>query len=205
LLVPAWAERNIVLSEKETDYPGSYRTAVAPYCRGPMDAFTDRSVKTLVFVTCAQAGKTVNVIAIPLAYTIAQDPGPALLVLPTEPIARSFSESRLQPVFDNSPTVSALKPNDSDKYKLLEMHFARSDLFLVGSNSPANLAQRPIRYLFADEIDKFPPASLREADALALAMERVKAKWKSKAVLTSTPSTPEGNIWKYWTRSDRRH
>lgn len=170
-----------------------------------MEAFTDRRIRIIVFVTCTQAGKTINVIAVPLAYTIDQDPGPALLVLPTEPIARSFSESRLQPIFDECPAIARLKPADTDKYKLLEMHFLRSDLFLVGSNSPANLAQRPIRYLFADEIDKFPPASTREADALALAFERIKAKWKAKAVLTSTTTTPEGNIWRYWDRSDQRH
>jgi len=205
LLVPEWGETNIILTEKETDYPGGYRTAVAPYCIGPMEAFTDRTVRTIVFCTCAQAGKTINVIIIPMAYTIDQDPGPVLLVLPTEPLARSFSETRLQNVFNNSPAVSVLKPTNEDKYKLLEMHFRRSDVFLVGSNSPANLASRPIRYLFADEVDKFPAASAREADALALAMERIKAKFKSKAVLTSTPSTPEGNIWRYWNRSDMRH
>jgi len=205
VLVPEWGERSIVLSEKETDFPGSYRVSVAPYCRGPMDAFTDRRCNIIVFCTCTQAGKTLNVIIVPLSYTIDQDPGSTLLVFPTEPNARSFSESRLRPVFDDSPVISKHKPTDTDRYKLLEMHFSRSDIFLVGSNSPGNLAQRPIRYLFADEIDKFPPASIREADALALAMKRTKAKYKSKTVLTSTPTLIDGNIWKFFLRSDQRH
>jgi len=170
-----------------------------------MEAFTDRRIKEIVFVTCAQAGKTINVIVVPLAYTVAQEPGAALLIQPTEPNARSFSESRLQPVFNNCEAVAELKPEDSDKYKLLEMHFARSSVFLCGSNSPANLAQRPIRYVFGDEVDKYPAATSREADALELALERIKAKAGAKAVLTSTPTILEGNIWVRWDYSDQRH
>jgi len=200
-----WAERAIVLSERTSPFPGRYRHEITPYCCGPMEAITDRRTKTVILVFCTQSGKTQNLIIIPAAYTLAQDPGPALIILPNEPMARSFSETRLRPVFDDSPEIEKLKPTDTDRYKLLEMHFTRSTLNLIGSNSPANLAQRPIRYLFGDEIDKYPPANEREADGLSLGLERTKAFWNCSRVLSSSPTTPDGNIWRWWNRSDQGH
>lgn len=205
LTVEEWAERSIILRERESDFAGRYRTSIAPYCRGVMNRFQDRMVREIVFVTPTQAGKTINVIFVPMLYTIDQDPGGILFIMPTEPLGRSYSETRLQPIIDDSPALARHKPKDDDKYKLLEMHFDRSTLNIIGSNSPANLGGRPIRYIFGDEIDKYPPASTREADALSLVRSRIKAKYNAKIVLTSTPTTPEGNIWREWMRSDQAH
>ena len=42
-------------------------------------------------------------------------------------------------------------------------------VLLTGANSPADLASTNIRYLFLDEVDKFPGASKKEADPVSLA------------------------------------
>lgn len=70
-------------------------------------------------------------------------------------------------------------------------------LSLVGSNSPANLASKPIRFLFFDETDKYPGASKKEADPISLARERTKTfAHNRKIFLTSTPTLRTGHIWK---------
>jgi hypothetical protein len=79
-----------------------------------------------------------------------------LWIMPAEFLARSFSETRLQPSLKDCEPCAAQVPDDPDMFKLLEMHFKDSTLNLVGANSPAQLASRPVRYLFADEIDKLP-------------------------------------------------
>ena len=200
-----WAEKNITISERSSPFPGAYRTSVTPYVREPMEDYTNPWVKFIVLVFPAQSGKTENLILIPQAYDIAQDPAPSIMVLPTHKLARSFSETRLQPMIDDCRQAALAKPKDPDKYKLDEMHFERMTLVLVGSNSPANLAGRPNKKIKADEIDKFPVANDRESDALTLALERFKAFWDRKAILTSTVTTPEGNIWKWWKRSNMKH
>ena len=43
---------------------------------------------------------------------------------------------------------------------------------LTGSNSPADLASKPIRCLFLDEVDIYSAASRQEADPINLAFER---------------------------------
>lgn len=42
-------------------------------------------------------------------------------------------------------------------------------LVIVGANSPASLASRPIKVLLADEIDRYPASAGTEGDPLSLA------------------------------------
>lgn len=68
---------------------------------------------------------------------------------------------------------------------------------LTGSNSPSDLASNPIRFLFMDEVDKFPGASKKEADPISLARERTKTyRSNRKIYITSTPTLKTGHIWK---------
>jgi phage terminase large subunit GpA-like protein len=126
---------------------------------------------------------------------VAEDPGPMLWIMPSESLARSFSETRLQPSLKDCQPCAEQIPENSDLFKLCEMHFKDSTLNLVGSNSVAQLSSRPVRYLFADEIDKFPERSNKEAGALDLARVRTATFWNSKTVLTSTPTLESSQIW----------
>src|SRR5262249_4931113 len=141
------------------------------YTRGWQEAFSNPRIKEITIVAAGQTGKTESLLNC-IRYAIAEDPGPMLWIAPAESMARSFSETRLQPSLRDCPPCDAQIPDDPDQFKLLEMHFKECTVNLVGANSPAQLSSRPIRYLFADEIDKFPEASGREAGALELARVR---------------------------------
>jgi phage terminase large subunit GpA-like protein len=79
-------------------------------------------------------------------------------------------------------------------------------LNLVGSNSPSKLASKPIRFLFLDEVDKYPGASKKEADPIKLARERTKTFHNRKIFMTSTPTLKTGHIWKALEDADQvRH
>lgn len=69
-------------------------------------------------------------------------------------------------------------------------------VYLTGANSPASLASTPIRYLFLDEVDKFPGATKKEADPVSLAIERTKTFFNRKIFMASTPTLKTGPIWK---------
>ena len=69
-------------------------------------------------------------------------------------------------------------------------------VYLTGANSPADLASTNIRYLFMDEVDKFPGASKKEADPVSLAKERTKTFFNRKIFMASTPTLKTGHIWK---------
>jgi len=168
-----------------------------------MDAFTDPLVDEITVMSASQVGKTEAILNM-LGYIIDQDPGPTLVVLPRADDAKSVSSNRIKPMIESSPALSKYIPQDSDEITKLEYHFDRMILYFSGSNSPADLASRPIRYLFMDEVDKYPKFSGREADPIKLASERQKTFWNKKTVKVSTPTTREGYISREYEKSDQR-
>jgi len=189
-----WAERNIQLDSRLTARPGLYNTTWTPYVRGVLEALADPGVHTVTLCWGSQTGKTLT-LAVWLAYRIANDPAPALLVMPNADLARSYSETRLTPIFEKCKPVKRLFPQDLDDLKILEMQFATMTLSLVGSNSPANLSSRPICIAVLDELDSFAAPSEKDAAAYSLALERTKAFPQRKHVLTSTPTLNTGDNW----------
>ena len=192
--VNEWCEDEVVLSERQTQMPGNFSTRMTPYLREPLECFGDVDVSDLVRVFGTQTGKTTMVQA-GTAWRICNKPQPVVWVMPTEGLARSFSETRWLPLFDDSATLAAQKPADRHKFKNLEQHFSRCSLVFVGSNSPANLASRPAGLLLMDEVDKFARETDQETSALFLAENRTKSFVGALRVKTSTPTTPDGAIW----------
>jgi len=204
LSISEWAEQNLVLSPRVTNIPGPYSTSLTPYCREPLEAFGDDNIRRIVLVWGAQTSKTTTILA-GLSYRLAERPCPALWVMPSEALARSFSETRWLPMIDDCPALAKEKPENTDKIKILEQHFKKMSLWFVGSNSPANLSSRSVALLMLDEVDKFSDgSSSKEAGALQLAEARVATYPQHLVVATSTPTTADSIIWNEWQKGDMR-
>ncbi|MCX7779620.1 MAG: phage terminase large subunit family protein [Negativicutes bacterium] len=199
LTVSQWADKNRILDEKSSASPGAWKTERTPYLRKIMDVFCEDGIEEITFCAGSQLGKTEAEYNM-LCYAVDQDPGPAVIVYPTDKLAEFASENRLIPMFELSPAV-AEKFNRRASEKL-ELQFTNNYIALVGANSPSNLASRPVRYVFFDEIDKYPKWSGKEASPLALAEERMKTFYNRKIVKVSTPTTKHGNIWQAYLKSD---
>jgi hypothetical protein len=201
--VAEWAEANLVLSERQTESPGPLSFASRPYAREVLESFRDRSIEGVTLVFGSQSGKSL-VLMVGAAWTMTHEPRPILWVLPNQELARSFSKTRWQPLVDESKELRRQRPASGHDYTNLEQHFAKCTLNFVGSNSPASISSRPVGLLVADEVDKFAPASSKEASALELAEQRVKAFTNSKVVRASTPTTVDGEIWQRYLLGDQR-
>jgi phage terminase large subunit GpA-like protein len=189
-----WTEDFVRLSSKFTATPGPLRFSRSPAMRGPHQWFSDPNVWKIVGEKSAQTGGT-TFLADAAMYAIAEDPGPIMYVTSTGPNGQSWVEREFQPRVEDCDPVRVLKPDDEDDYKKMEMHFKSCTFRVVGSNSPANLASRPIRYLFCDEVDKWPQDNAAEASALDLAEARtISYKHKKKIVVISTPTVETGTI-----------
>jgi phage terminase large subunit GpA-like protein len=201
-----WAEEHFFLSQEYSAKTGLI--VLDPWQRQIFDAFTDPAVEQLVVQASTQMIKTLLLQAA-AAFVICEDPGPILMVSYKDTDAEKMSKERFSPMIrDIAPLRARVAPAKSrDASNTIEHKlFPGGTIDFVGSLSPANLARRTIRYLMADEIDKYERSAGKEGDPLALAIKRT-ARYGSrrKIILTCSP-TEKGNsrIEEAYAESDQR-
>ncbi|MCT8975506.1 phage terminase large subunit family protein [Clostridium sp. CX1] len=194
LAVSEWSEKYRILDNKSSAIPGKWKNSVTPYLVDIMNEFNNAETEEIIFVKPTQVGGT-EALQNMVGYIVMQDPSPTMIVYPSDKLAESISENRLQPMLMNSRELrTKFKPFQSSK---LELQFEGLYLTLSGANSPSSLASKPVRFLLLDEVDKYPGASKKEADPIKLAKERTKTFSNNRKIfMTSTPTLKTGHIWK---------
>ncbi len=190
LTVSEWADRYRRLSPENSAEAGNWRTARTPYMKEIMDTFSDARVKQLAVVASSQVGKTESLLNI-LGYMIDQDPGPALYVMPTKDLAEDFSKRRLAPMIrDNGCIRERIAPSKArdTSNTITKKVYPGGMISLIGSNSPADLAGTPARYIFGDEIDRWAASAGAEGDPWSLLERRTSTFYNAKMVAVSTPT-----------------
>lgn len=198
LTVSEWAEHYRILDARSSAMPGAWNNGVTPYLVGIMDEFNNYETERIIFCKPTQVGGT-EAAQNMIGYIVMQDPSPTMVVYPTDALAKSISENRLQPMLKATPEI---RKRFDENSSLLELQFEGMYLSLAGSNSPSGLASKPIRYLILDEVDKYPGANGREADPIKLATERTKTFHNRKIYITSTPTLKTGHIWREKEKAD---
>lgn len=202
MTVSEWADNFRRLSAESSAEPGRWKTSKAPYQREIMDAISDMRTEKVIVMSAAQVGKTDGMILNPIGYYMQYDPSPMMAMQPTITMGEAFSKDRLDPMLRDTPVLREITgQNDTDdeetvkkkkKRKLrstvLQKRFPGGHVTIVGANSPSSLASRPVRILFADEIDRYPMTAGNEGDPLALAEKRLTTFWNKKIVEVSTPT-----------------
>jgi len=149
LKISEWADAHRRLSPENSAEAGQWNTTRAEYQREIMDTFNDPDIQRIVVMTSSQVGKT-ELVLNAIAYYMDQDPSPLLVVQPTLAMAQSFSKDRLAAMIRDSKKIKDLvaesRSRDSGN-TVLHKKFPGGHLSLVGSNSAAGLASRPIRVL----------------------------------------------------------
>ena len=186
-----WADQRRGLGSRSSAEPGRWRTSRAEYQRGIMNACTDPLVKEVVVMAAAQTGKSETLLNL-IGYHIDLDPAPILVLQPSLEMARAFSNDRVTSgLLETTPVLKGkvhdAKAKDSGN-TILSKSFPGGHVTLVGANSPASLASRPIRIVVCDEVDRYPPSAGAEGDPIALAKKRSATFWNRLILLTSTPT-----------------
>lgn len=191
--VSEWAENNVILSSEYAAIPGHYSVDRAPYQREIMDAYNDPLIQKIVVMSSSQVGKN-TVINNIIGYIIDNDPGPILMIEPSIKMAEDYSKRRIAPLIRDTKClkrkVADAKSRDSNN-TILAKGFPGGSFVLVGSNSPRDLASKPIRVVIADEIDGFEPSAGTEGDPIDLAEKRAITFWNRKFIFVSTPNMEE--------------
>lgn len=193
--VSRWCEeyRHVTMSV----LPGKWKNETTPYLAGIMDASFYPSVQTIILCKAPQVGGTEAVLNC-LGYAIDRDPGPALCIYPDELTARENSQDRVQPMIKSSPRLRTYLTGLDDDSSMLRISLQHMPIYMAWARSAARLANKPIRLLIFDEIDKYvDTAGKRETDPISLGEARtITYRHNRKIWKISTPTTETGNIWK---------
>ena len=193
--VSQWCEKYRVVTMSVL--PGKWKNEVTPYLAGIMDASFFPSVRTIILCKAPQVGGTEAVLNC-IGYAIDRDPGPVLCIYPDELTARENNQDRIQPMIKSSPRLRSYMTGSDDDSNLLRISLTHMPIYMAWARSAARLANKPIRYLVFDEVDKYPEtAGKRETDPISLGEARtITYRHNCKKWKISTPTTSDGNIWR---------
>ncbi len=208
LTVSEWADRHRELTGKQAGERGRWRTARTPYLREIMDCLSASSrVTDIVVMKSSQVGVTEAMINW-LGYIIDHAPAPVMVLMPSLELRDAWKVQKLNPLLTETPAVreilGGLRSRDAANRQDV-IDFPGGVLFLAGGNSPNSYAQRSVRYLALDDLDRFPAEVGDEGDPIFLSKGRTKSFQRAKRLYVSTPTVRDTSlIWREWDRSDQR-
>lgn len=189
-----WAESYRVLGPRVAAVPGPYRIDRAPYVRGILDALSDEEHTEIYFQKPVQSSGS-ELGRCWLGYCVDVDPGPIMIVFPSQESCRENVEERIVPMFEDSPRLTRLLTGRAWDVRKGVIHLRTCSIYTGWSGSPQALASRPIRFLVLDEVDKYTRWRGVEADPISLAKDRTLTYGhRRKVYALSTPTIPTGPI-----------
>lgn len=194
LMADEWAEQNVIL--KDT---GRFKYDHTPFFREPTHYASDLiSTCRIVVKCCAQLGKTTLLINV-LGWMSQNDAANSLLILDTAKTGQRLSKDRIRPFLRDTCHISAYDLTQKDRSKsAAHLSIGQGASLIVGSSkSASDLCSMPVKYLFADELDRWTDELKGEGDPLLLAFKRQLA-FMGMAMLTSTPTRPDGRIQQHY-------
>lgn len=208
LSVSEWADTHRVLTAKQSGERGRWRTDRTPYLREIMDCLSVHSrVTDVVIQKSSQVGATEATVNW-LGYIMEHAPAPAMVLMPSLEARDAWKAQKLNPLLTDTPVIRDLLGGirSRDAANRADMiDFPGGVLFLAGGNSPNSYAQRSVRYLILDDLDRFPSEIGAEGDPVALARGRTKAFPRAKRLFISTPTVKgQSLIEREYQASDQR-
>jgi terminase, large subunit len=193
--VSVWVEKHRVLTMSAL--PGLWRNDVTPYLPGIMDATMMPYVREVTLCKTPQTGGSEGAHNI-MGYCIDRAPGPAMYIYPDEATAQENSTDRVLPMIQSSPRLRSYFTGQSRDAASFRINLQHMPIYFAWARSASRLANKPIKYAIADEIDKEGfDAGAREAHPLDLIDKRFTTYRSTyKFIKISTPTLETGNIWR---------
>lgn len=195
LTVDEWAARYMVIP-KDTGAaePGPYRLDRTPYAREVMRCLSAEHPCRRVVVRAASQMLKTQVALNWLASIIDQTPANVLVLLPTERLTKRVS-SRIAKTIDAvdrlREKVAPARSRDA-RNTIDTKEFPGGSMYIVTAGSAANLAEIPARFVYADEVDRWPTDVDGEGDPASLAEKRTSTFAATSKVYYSSSPTTEG-------------
>lgn len=192
--VEQWLGRRIQLN-RGTDSPGFVSLANFPYARRVLELAKSRKPVTVALCWASQSSKTQTMFNA-AAYRARNLPADTMFATANQVMSTGYSVRRWGPMLWDSPVMREIIPADKRRIAGPSQRFLTHNMIWTGSHSEANLKGNPCRDLFGDEIDIWGQSTDDHDSALEGFLQRNKAFAGSFTMLSSTPTTRDGAIWK---------
>lgn len=188
--VNAWSDKYRELSKVANKRGGKWTSRC--YQREPQAEMTNREVRSVCIVGAAQTFGKSELILNFTGRQIHLNPGPMMIVQPTDGLARRFSRKRLQPMLNDTPPlreIVAIQKSRNATNTVSAKEFPGGEVRTVGADTPTALCSDPERDVLIDEVDRCQKACGREGDVVTLAEARQEDFGEDAfSLFTSTPS-----------------
>lgn len=198
LTVSEWADRHRIVTSEQSSIQGEWVTARNPVLSEIMDCLSKHSrVHEIVIKKSSQVGVTEAMVNA-LAYGMEHNPGPMMVLMPTEQKRDDWKAQKLDPLLRSTPIIAHLigKMRSRDAAQRKDrIDFPGGSLLLAGGNSPASYDQVSIRDMFMDDLDRFPEVIGKGHDPVDRGRGRTKSfPHKYRLVLASTPTLKDASL-----------
>ncbi len=195
ITVSEWADAHRMLSEESDAEPGPWHTSRNPLTRGIMDALSETAPHNkVVFMGPTQLAKTAIATNF-VGYIIAHAKGPCALFMPTENTLADWVTQKFTPMAKDTRVVAeALAKKGSGDSNARRRGFVGGDLFFRTAGSEADLSSVSLRFVIADEVDKYQSSD--KGDTLKKIGDRITSFESSggKLYVCSSPTIKDASI-----------
>lgn len=190
MTVSEWADQFRYLAPEASAEHGRFRTSRTPYLKEIMDKLSVLDpTRKVVFMKGSQIGAT-EAANNWIGYIVDMAPGPTMMVMPTDEMARRNSKLRIDSMIKYSERlrekIAPAKSRDSQN-NTLNKSFPNGVLIMTSANSPSALSSTAIKNMLLDETDRYPGDVGGEGSPIELAETRTNTFAKKKIFVISTP------------------
>lgn len=173
----------------EAPHTGPWRHDLAPHAVKIMNTFYQKHVREIWFCGIEQAVKT-NVMLNCLHWGSDVEPGDAFYLMPSEDASVKIVKNKLVPMIKESKALKKYVSDKQDDITQKEIKLKNGvTIRPAWANSPTSMASFTAKYLFGDEVDKFPEMAGREASPIVLLRKRGRLyKGRYKCFFASSPA-----------------
>lgn len=151
-----WAEKHVNLRGSYA-IQGSFRIGKSRYLIPVFDAFKDHSVREICLLASTQGGKSLAA-DLCLVWTVANRPGPSMLIFQSNQVAEEHATGRLIPTLKDTEAVREYLPSFRQISKDM-IPFSHMPLYIHGPGE-RRLQSKSIMNIFASEMWMWPEGSL---------------------------------------------
>jgi phage terminase large subunit GpA-like protein len=195
LLPSDYAHDRVAIYEGKSPYYDKHAT---PWMNEPLDQLANPECTELILLAPTGSGKTTMMEAA-LAYIVAEDPGPTLIIGQTNETISEWFETRLMHTFRNTPETKDLIPSGKHRHKARKdaIIFPHMTLFSTGANISGTQA-RSMRRVIADEPWTYKAGIIRQAEA------RLHDRHNRQFILVSQGGTIGDDWHEKWMQTNQR-